>query len=53
MSEKKRGLMNSVRRFWGEEQGSITIQVLTFSFLLLATTGLVLDSGRLYTQHSQ
>lgn len=53
MSDKKRGLMNSVRRFWGEDQGSITIQVLTFSFLLLATTGLVLDSGRLYTQHSQ
>lgn len=41
------------RRFRREERGSITIQVLIFSLLLLATTGIVLDSGRLYTQHSQ
>ena len=53
MRESKRSLMNSVRRFWSKDEGSITIQVLTFSMLLLATTGIVLDSGRLYTQHSQ
>ncbi|MFK7944839.1 MAG: TadE/TadG family type IV pilus assembly protein, partial [Paracoccaceae bacterium] len=53
MRARKRSLLNSAHGFWTDEKGSITIQVLTFSFLLLATTGMVLDSGRLYTQHSQ
>lgn len=53
MRERKLSLMNSVNRFWSEDKGSITIQVLMFSLLLLATTGIVLDSGRLYSQHSQ
>ncbi|MEM7668211.1 MAG: Tad domain-containing protein, partial [Pseudomonadota bacterium] len=35
------------------ERGSITIQVVIMSILLLGALGLVIDSGRLYATHSQ
>lgn len=46
-------IQRRLKRFGKEDKGSVTLQVIFFSLLLLATTGLVLDSGRLYTQHSQ
>lgn len=46
----------TLRRGLGEfaraERGSVTLQVLLMSIALLGTTGLVLDSGRLYSRHT-
>lgn len=40
-------------RFGRETEGSVTLQVLVMSLLLLGTTGLVLDAGRAFSTHSQ
>lgn len=46
-------LFRAFRKFRRDQRGSITMQVIVFSILLLGTSGLVLDSGRLYGMHSQ
>lgn len=47
------GYAKGVFSFGREERGSITIQMLILSILLFGTTGLVMDSGRVYHVHSQ
>lgn len=48
-----RGLAARLRRLGADQAGSVTIQVLVMSLLLLGTTGLVLDAGRAFSTHSQ
>ena len=45
-------LRRGVGEFARAERGSVTLQVLLMSIALLGTTGLVLDSGRLYSRHT-
>lgn len=47
------GLSARFKGFLQAERGSVTLQVLFMSIALMGTTGLVLDSGRLYTKHTQ
>lgn len=42
-----------VADFAADRRGSVTIQIIIFSLLLFGAAGLVLDSGRVYTTHSQ
>ncbi|MEM0988103.1 MAG: Tad domain-containing protein [Pseudomonadota bacterium] len=46
-------LRRAIGCFQKDERGSITIQMIIFSLLLMMSMGLVLDSGRVYTQHNQ
>lgn len=46
-------LRGKVKSFQNDQRGSVTIQVIFFSLLLLGTTGVVLDSGRVYDAHTQ
>jgi Putative Flp pilus-assembly TadE/G-like len=39
--------------FGADRRGSVAIQTILFSILLFGTTALVLDSGRVYTAHTQ
>ena len=48
-----RKIRRGVPNFRRDERGSISMQVIIFSLLLLGTTSVVLDSGRLYSQHSE
>lgn len=41
------------QRFKQDRSGTMTIQVLILSILLFGTTGMVLDSGRVYQMHSK
>lgn len=47
------GVRFSFKGFRRAERGSVTLQVLFMSIALMGTTGLVLDSGRLYSKHTQ
>lgn len=41
------------RRFAGDAKASMTTQVVVFSVMLFGTSGVVLDFGRVYSEHSQ
>ncbi len=53
MTRLWKAMRRGARGFRRDERGSVTLQMIFFSLMLLGTTALVLDSGRLYTQHSQ
>lgn len=46
-------LRNCAANFHAEQRGSVTIQVVFFSLMVFGTTGIVLDSGRVYDAHLQ
>ena len=46
-------IWNRLARLRRDERGSVTLQVIFFSLMLFGTTALVLDSGSVYTKHSQ
>ncbi len=52
-ARSRRGLMSRLRDYRKAEGGSVTLQVLFMSIALFGSTGLVLDSGRLYSKHTQ
>ena len=45
-------LVDCMRAFQRDEQGSVTIQVIFFSLMVFGATGVVLDAGRVYDTHS-
>ncbi len=52
LSTRRRSIA-AFRAFTADQRGSVTIQIIIFSLLLFGVAGLVLDSGRVYTTHSQ
>lgn len=46
-------LRSAFRPYADDSSGTMTIQVLILSILLFGTTGMVLDSGRVYQMHSK
>ena len=53
MTRARWGHRRLVAAFVADRRGSVTIQIIIFSILLFGAAGLVLDSGRVYTTHSQ
>ena len=43
----------TIRRFWSDRSGIVTVQMVMFTIMLFSGIGLMMDFGRAYSAHSQ